>query len=119
MTPLVAASDGPPSPDPFGDEDVPWPGPECLRGEIAVGFSRLVYEGGSVDDLVTCGEGRDVAALYVLDDGVWITCILGAPEFVNRPFRELYPDRLPPATPLVARSEGPSGTGTHGVDGGN
>ena len=56
MTPLVAASDGPPSPDPFGDEDVPWPGPECLRGEIAVGFSRLVYEGGSVDDLVTCGR---------------------------------------------------------------
>ena len=64
ITPLVAASNGPPSADPFGDlEDggqQPWP--ECLRGDIAAGFSLLVYEGGSVEELVVRAESRDVAA---------------------------------------------------------
>ncbi len=47
-----------------------------------------------------------LAALYVLDDGVWVSYILGAPEFVNRSFRELFADGLPPAaTPLVGKSD--------------
>ena len=46
-----------------------------------------------------------LAALYVLDDGVWVSYILGAPEFVNRSFRELFADGLPVATPLVAKSD--------------
>ncbi len=35
--------------------------------------------------------------------------ILGAPEFVNQPFRDLFAGGLPAVTPLVARSEGPPG----------
>ena len=109
ITPLVAASNGPPSADPFGDlEDggqQPWP--QCLRGDIAAGFSLVVYEGGSVDELEACAQSRDVAALYALSEGEFVSYILGAPDFVTQPFRDLFADGLPLMTPLVARSEGP------------
>ena len=108
ITPLVAASNGPPSADPFGDLDdggqQPWP--ECLRGDIAAGFSLVVYEGGSVDELEACAQSRDVSALYALSEGEYVSYILGAPDFVNQPFRDLFADGLPLMTPLVARSEG-------------
>ena len=109
ITPLVAASNGPPSADPFGDlEDgaqQPWP--ECLLGTVVAGFSLVVYEGGSVDELEACAQSRDVAALYALSEGEFVSYILGAPEFVTQPFRELFAEGLPSITPLVARSEGP------------
>ena len=103
LTPLVARSEGPVSRAPDGT--VTDPLPACLVGEIAAGFNLVVYEGGSVGDLVTCADHRDIAALYVLDDGVWVSYILGAPEFVNRSFRELFAGAVPAATPLVARSD--------------
>ena len=110
ITPLVAGSNGPPSPDPFGDdldeaEQQPWP--ECLRGDIAAGFSLVIYEGGGVEELVACAESRDVAAVYVLADGEWVSYILGAPEFANQSFLDLFADGLPAVTPLVTKSEGP------------
>ena len=108
ITPLVAASNGPPSPDPFGDlEDggqQPWP--QCLRGDIAAGFSLVVYEGGSVEELEACAQSRDVTALYTLSEGEFVSYILDAPELVNQPFRDLFAGGLPSVTPLVARSEG-------------
>ena len=108
MTPLVAGSDGPPSADPFGGDldgaGQPWP--HCLRGEVAEGFSIVVFAGGSVADLVACAESRAVTALYILHNGEWVSYILGAPEFANLEFRELYADGLPALTPLVAKSEG-------------
>ena len=112
ITPLVGGSNGPPSPDPFCDdlEDggrQPWP--ECLRGDIAAGFSLVVYEGGSVDKLEACAQSRDVAALYALSEGEFVSYILGAPAFVNQPFRDLFAGGLPPMTPLVAKSEGQPG----------
>jgi hypothetical protein len=71
-TPLVARSGGPASPDPFdGDPRVaglePWP--ECLRGEVAPGFSLLLSRGGGTDELVSCAEGLGVSALYALSGG--------------------------------------------------
>ena len=109
ITPLIAASNGPPSADPFGDdlegdEQQPWP--ECLRGPVAAGFSLVVYEGGSVDELEACAQSREIAALYALSEGEFVSYILGAPAFVTQPFRDLFADGLPPMTPLVARSEG-------------
>ena len=65
----------------------------------------MVYEGGSVDDLVACAEGVGLAALYALNDGVWISYILSAPDFVNRSFRELFTDGLPVATPFVGKRD--------------
>ena len=69
------------------------------------GFNLVVYESGSVDDLAACAEGVGLAALYVLSDGVWVSYIVGAPEFVNRSFRELFPGGLPVATPLVGKRD--------------
>ena len=80
----------------------------CLRGAIGVGFSLLVSEGGSVEELVSCAESRHVTAIYVLHEGVYVSYILGAPDFVNQSFRELYADGVPALTPLTARSEGPA-----------
>ena len=111
ITPLVAASNGPPSADPFGDLDdggqQPWP--QCLRGAVAAGFSLVVYEGGSVDELEACARNMDITALYTLSEGEFVSYILGAPDFVTQPFRDLFADGLPLMTPLVARSEGPPG----------
>ena len=111
IAPLVAASNGSPSADPFGDglEDGGQPWPECLRRDIAAGFRLVVYEGGVVDELEACAQSRDVAALYALSEGEFVSYILGAPAFVNQPFRDLFADGVPLMTPLVARSEGPPG----------
>ena len=107
FTPLVVKSNGPPSADPNAGDGAPLPGPECLSGEIAEGFSLVISGGGSVDELVACAEGLHVATLYALHEGVYVSYILGAPEWVNRDFVELFPDGLPSITPLVARSAGP------------
>ncbi len=102
LTPLIARSDGPPSEAPAGGE-VTEPWPECMRGEIATGFSLVLYGGGSVDELEACAQSRDVAAVYVPHEGEYVPYILGAPDFVNEPFRELFPGGLPPAIPLIAK----------------
>ena len=94
----------------------PQSSPDCLRGEIATGFSLAVYEGGSVGELDACASSLGVTALYALNDGEFVSYILGAPEFVNRAFRELFPEGLPAITPLVAASDGPPGGGS-GQDG--
>ena len=115
IAPLVAASNGPPSADPFGDLDdggQAWP--ECLHGPVASGFSLVVYEGGNVEELEACAQSRDVAALYALSEGEFVSYILGAPDFVNQAFRELYVGGAPSITPLVARSEGPPTAGSDG-----
>ncbi len=111
MAPLVAGSNGPPSADPFGDEldgAGPQPWPECLRGDVAEGFSLVVFEGGSVEQLVACAQQRAVTAVYVLAGGEWVSYILGAPEFANQSFLDLFADGLPAITPLVAKGPVPA-----------
>ena len=106
LTPLTVNSDGPATPAPPAPE-VTEPFATCVLGAIADGFSLVVYEGGSVHDLVACAEGLGVTAVYVLAEGEWVSYILGAPEFVNTRFRALFADGVPVATPLVVRGEGP------------
>ena len=76
----------------------------CPRGSIRFGFiffSLVVYEGGgSVEELVACAESRDIVALYALHNGEYVPYILGAPDSMNREFRELFADGLP-ATPII------------------
>ena len=104
LTPLTARSDGPATAAPVASA-ITGPWPACLQGEIVEGFNLVLYEGGSVGDLDACAEGAGLAALYVLDGGVWVSHILGAPDFVNRSFRELFTDGLPVATPLVGKRD--------------
>ena len=92
----------------LGQEEVAGPAPDCLRGDVAVGFSLVVYAGGSVEDLVACAEGRNVTALYALEGGEYVSYTLGAPEFVNEDFRALFADGVPALTPLTVKSEGPA-----------
>ena len=82
---------------------------DCLRGRVAPRFSLVVYDGGSVEDLTTCAAANDVTAVYLRDGGEWISLIVGAPDFVNQRFRDLFPEGVPPLTPLVVSSDGPSG----------
>ncbi len=82
---------------------------DCLRGRVAPRFSLVVYDGGSVEDLTTCATANDVTAVYLRDGGEWISLIVGAPNFVNQRFRDLFPEGVPPLTPLVVSSAGPSG----------
>ena len=84
------------------------PSAACLGGAIAVGFSLVVYEGGSIEDLGACAESRNVTALYALSDGEYVSYILGAPEFVNEDFRALFAEGLPSLTPLTVKSDGPA-----------
>ena len=107
LTPLIVRSEGPPSANPAAASKVTEPWPDCLRGGVVEGFSLVLYEGGSVDDLEGCARSLDVAAVYALVDGEYVPYILGAPEFVNAPFGELYAGGVPAATPLIARSDGP------------
>ena len=108
LTVLTARSEGPPTADPLPGEleGVTWP--SCLRGEIVTGFSHVLYEGGSVEELEACARSLEVAAVYALDGGAFVSYILGAPEFVNRTFREVFAEGLSALTPLVGRSEAPA-----------
>ena len=50
-------------------------------------------------------QTRSVTALYVPHEGEYAPCTLGAPDFVNEELMALFPDGLPPVTPLIAKSE--------------
>ena len=106
-TPLLVTSAGPPSVDAGAGGELPQSWLRCLRGEVAEGFSLVLYQGGSVAELGACAQEHHVTALYALRDGAFVAYILGAPEFVSRPFRDLFADGVPAATPVLAKSEGP------------
>ena len=76
----------------------------------------MVYEGGSVDDLDSCAQSSNVTAVYALVEGEYVSYILGAPDFVNAAFAELFADAVPAVTPLVAKSDSPF---TASADGGD
>ncbi len=103
LTVLTASSDGPATPAPAAHA-VTAPLAVCLRGEIGAGFSLMLYEGGSVEDLAACASSLGVTAVYALAGGEYVPYIAGAPEFVNSPFFELFADGVPPLTPLIARA---------------
>ena len=84
------------------------PSLDCLRGLTPGRFSLVTYEGGSVDDLDACARSKSVVAVYVWSDGAYVSYILGAPEFVNRAFRDNFPAGLAPVTPLIAKREPPA-----------
>ena len=87
---------------------LPAPGASaCLLGEVTARLSLVIYGGGSVEELVSCARSMEVTALYALVDGVWVPYIVGAPEFVNRPFGEIFEWTLAPLTPLLAQTGEP------------
>ena len=83
------------------------PGHTACAARSPKEFSLVVFEGGSIEDLDACAESREIVTLYALHEGVYVPYILGAPDFVDHEFRELFPDGLPVMAPLVAGSNGP------------
>ena len=108
LTPLIAKSEGPPSADPAGIPEVTEPWPDCLRGEVGPGFSLVLSKGGSVEALAACAESLGASALYTLDNGEWVSYILGAPDLVNEQFGAFFADGLAAGTPLLVKRDGPS-----------
>ncbi len=118
LTVLTVSSDGPAIPDPAAPAmSAPRDWPACLQGEIVEAFSLVLYEGGTVGELADCARSLGVASLYALADGEYVPYIVGAPEFVNRRFAELFPDGVPTLTPLVARGEATPASGSDGAAG--
>ena len=114
---LVARSAGPPSEDP-SPAPLAEASEECLRGEVARGFSIVVFRGGSVEELEGCARSTGVTTLYALDRGAWVPYIIGAPGLVNRSFVALFAGGLGPGTPLVAKSDGQPAAGPEQGGGG-
>ncbi len=82
------------------------PSESCLQGTVNNGFSLVSYEGGSVAELEVCAHRSLVSVLWVPTEERWAHLITGAPDFVNREFRELYPGGVPANTALLAQSDG-------------
>ena len=57
---------------------------------------------------MACAESRNVTAIYTLDGDEYVSHILGAPDFVNARFCELYAGGVPALTPLTVKSDGPA-----------
>ena len=85
--------------------------PLFLRGIVDARFSLVTYEGGSTADLGACAEHVRMRSLYVRDEDAWVSLILGAPDFVNRDFRERYAEVIPADTPMIAQRAGPDDDG--------
>ena len=83
------------------------PSVDCLHGLTLGRFSLVTYEGGSGADLDACARSKSVVAVYLWRDGAYVSYIIGAPEFVNRAFRDHFPDGLEPVTPLIAKRDPP------------
>ena len=110
LTPLVAKSDQHATPDPgagWSDEQLrraqSWP--ECFRGTVSEGFSFVLARGDTVQGTVACAEARRVSALYALEDGAWVSYIVGAPPFVNAAFIDLFANGVPALTPLLVKQD--------------
>ena len=86
----------------FDVPEQPWA--HCLKGAVAEGFSLVIYEGGSVDELVACAESRGIAALYVLHEGRYVGH--SGAGLVNERFASSYPEGVPALTPWFAASDG-------------
>ena len=106
LTPLIAKSEGPPSADADPRQrGARSSGRTACAATIASGFSLVLYEGGSVEDLDSCAQSSDVTAVYALVEGEYVPYILSAPDFVNEAFVALFPEGLAAVTPLIAKSD--------------
>ena len=93
-------------------EEATDPAADCLRGIVDTRFSLVTYEGGSTADLEACAEHVGMGSLYVRLEDAWVSLILGAPEFVNRAFRELFAEGVPADTPMIAQRADPDSGGS-------
>ena len=81
--------------------------PPCLEGLTEERLSEVSFIGGSVHELEACARSVDLSALYHNRNGIWTALFLfpDLPEFLNRPFRNRFPEGLSPVERLIANRQ--------------
>ncbi|MCB9492442.1 MAG: hypothetical protein H6674_10300, partial [Dehalococcoidia bacterium] len=80
------------------------------------GPAMLSVAGGSIEDLRSAAQSLGVTTVFTTVDGEFIGFAVNAPDFVNQPFRDAFPDGIPQGTMVLI--DVPQGGGTNGQPGG-
>ncbi|MDA0351721.1 MAG: serine protease [Chloroflexi bacterium] len=67
------------------------------------GIALAVWGGGQIDEVLAAGHlvGCEVSSFWVSESGAMIGYLAGAPAFVNAQVISLYPQQIPPQTPML------------------
>ncbi len=68
-------------------------------------LSRVVFAGGSLDELKSCALQHSLTAVYHFDGQTWRGLFLDAPDFLSRPFHAHFADGIPAASVFIAARE--------------
>ncbi len=79
--------------------------PACLSGLTETRLSAVQFVGGSIDELGACAQSLSISAFYHHNGEYWAAIFFGAPEFLNRPFRDRFADGLPEGLQLFAKRD--------------
>ncbi len=79
--------------------------PPCLTGLTDQRLSDIVFVGGSIADLESCGRNMGVIAFFHHFGGTWTAYIIDAPAFLNRPFHQRFGQGVPVGLALIAARE--------------
>lgn len=78
------------------------PGGGGFTGDVAdEGASLVVYNGGTVAQLMADAAAEGVLTVSVTVGGEWVVLVVGAPSFVNEEFEGAFPNGVPEGTPVV------------------
>ena len=80
----------------------------ALRGDlVANGLGLVVWSGGSLEQLraAALAKGCVVSSFWVVEGGVFLGHLIGAPAAVNRRFSERFPGSLPSTPGVVVCGE--------------
>ena len=76
---------------------------QCLSGLNGHSFGPVHFMGGSLSDLEACARDLSYSAIDHDLDGVWTALFLGAPEFLNQPFRNRFANGIAAGEGLIGR----------------
>ena len=103
-TPLIAASRGPATADrlPPADESNDL-SEDCFVGDSGPGLGIVRFQGGSLEQLTSCGEAADILDIWTLSAGEYVNFVPGAHPNVNADFAAHFSDGIPIGEPLLVR----------------
>ena len=79
----------------------------CLRGSLAAGYSLVVYEGSTLEDLDSCMQHRQVSIVWTMRDSRWVRHDPAAGVH-NDALAEFLASDAAPMTALLVWSAGPA-----------
>ncbi len=103
-TPLIAASRGPATADPLPPADESNDlSEDCFVGDSGPGLGIVRFQGGSLEQLTSCGEAADILDIWTLSAGEYVNFVPGAHPNVNADFAAHFSDGIPIGEPLLVR----------------